>query len=71
MESFLIDSWDEIRKKEQIDFLKQQSLCQANLFHLSKFSRQPVTLSGEFILLDWFSQTRCLRILILLINFLR
>ena len=32
---------------------------QGNLFHLIDFHREAVSLSGELVPLEWFSQTRC------------
>ena len=40
-------------------------------FVQSFFSRQPVALSGDFVPLEWFSQTRCLAVLITLNTFPR
>ena len=47
------------------------SLYQGELFHLSNFIRQFVTLSKKFVQLELFAQTRCLGMLILLITFIR
>ena len=68
---FLIDSWNQKKRKSNQNFLDQLSLYQENLFHLKNFSRQTNALSVEFVSLDWFSQTRCLVLLFTFLNTLQ
>ena len=69
MEVFLIDSWDLIKQDKQYKFLRQA--VQGNLFHLSIFLRQAVSVSWKKVPLEYFPQTGCLGMLIIFIKFLR
>ena len=46
----LIDSWDE----------STHGIIERNSFNLSTLLRQSVSSSGDFVPLDWFSETHCL-----------
>ena len=48
----------------KLNFSYKLSPYQRNLLHLKKFSGQPAGLSREFVPTHWFSQTRCLGLLI-------
>ena len=54
MEGNLDDHWS-----TWLIFADKLSPCQGNLFQLIVFLRQAVSLSGELVPLDWFSQTSC------------
>ena len=67
---FLNDSRDLNEQDKQIKFLDKLSLNQEKLFHFSNFIGQALAVSRAFVSLDYFAQTRCLRIIFLLITFL-
>ena len=69
--SFWMAVETQINKTNKLKFSDKLFPHQGKFFHLSNFIRRPVVLPGEFVPLDWFSQTRCLRELIHSIDFLR
>ena len=64
-----VETW--INKTNKLVFSDQLSLYQEKLIHLSNFIRPAVVLSRVFVPFEWFAQTRCLGMVILLITFLR
>ena len=61
----------EMNEAKKLNFSDKLFSYQEPLFALSKFSWNPVALSGELVAFEWFFQTRCLGRSIQLINFLR
>ena len=68
---FMIDSWDQIDQGKQSKSSDKLSFQQRFLFHFSNLIRTPVFSDGEHLPLEYFSQTRCLGLLIYLNKFSR
>ena len=65
-------SWGQKKQGKQFKFISGKlSFHQVSLFFMCVFFKKPVVLSGEFVPLDWFPQTRCTGMLIRLIHFFR
>ena len=52
LEVILIDSREQNKQDKQISFLRQVVIYPGKFFHLSYSIRQPVALSGEFVLIE-------------------
>ena len=71
MDVFLIDNCDLENKTNKLIFSDKLFLYHGKLFHLNIFNRQVVALWREIGSLQYFSQTRCVELLIQLLDLLR